>query len=392
MDHCSFFVTRKRRFCKLSVREGSSYCGEHLNWAESEESGEGERKRIPCPYDPKHSVYATQLEKHKKVCNSRPKPKPLCYVESVNAGIKDYIPSEEEKFLLRNFPSERIRLLIEKIKAIEIDPIKTAVLSHPSMEEEIKNAKECPNARKHLEQQSSLIAHLDSFNLLHPAGLFVEFGAGKGKLSHWVERALKNSSQSRFLLIDRQNCRNKMDVYHRSGGPEFHRVLMDIEHLCLGRVEAFRATHAPVIGLAKHLCGSATDLALRCLTTTLGDNSKPGSFQLRGLGVALCCHHKCTWPEYVGREAFIDWGLDAVDFHAMTLLSSWATCARPETDSPDKERSVNTKALGRKCKDLLNVGRQEYLKKCGMTAKLVHFVEEGVTLENTALVGRTASI
>lgn len=63
--------------------------------------------------------------------------------------------------------------------------------------------------------------------LLTPDVSYAEFGAGKGhtvpplererarndthvgKLSHWVQNAIGNTAPAKFILIDRQNCRNK---------------------------------------------------------------------------------------------------------------------------------------------------------------------------------------
>ena len=80
-----------------------------------------------------------------------------------------------------------------------------------------------------------------------------------------------------------------MDSYHRkTGGPEFRRILIDIEHLYLGnligilvvtawsRVFVYKGkaledeTPRRVIGLAKHLCGSATGTGGRVRSQSVG--------------------------------------------------------------------------------------------------------------------------
>ena len=48
-EHCQFFVERKKRYCKMTVKKGRQYCGEH-------QSNLGELnkvidERIPCPLD-----------------------------------------------------------------------------------------------------------------------------------------------------------------------------------------------------------------------------------------------------------------------------------------------------------------------------------------------------
>ena len=45
-----------------------------------------------------------------------------------------------------------------------------------------------------------------------------------------------------------------------------------------------------------------------------------------GIVIALCCHHRCDWRHYVGREYFRALGLGALEFHYFQRMSSWATC------------------------------------------------------------------
>ena len=78
------------------------------------------------------------------------------------------------------------------------------------------------------------------------------------------------------------------------------------------------------VGLAKHLCGAATDLALVALAQLPRE-------RLAGVAIATCCHHRCEWQHYVGRQYFADQlGLAPSDFAKITRWSSWATTfARP---------------------------------------------------------------
>ena len=41
----------------------------------------------------------------------------------------------------------------------------------------------------------------------------------------------------------------------------------------------------------------------------------------RGLAVAPCCHHRCSWQHYVGRDLFTRLGLSALEFE----IISWMT-------------------------------------------------------------------
>ena len=114
---CNYYVTRKRRYCKMLVKTGArsvqsgqihqykftnrrdvvlcSYCGEHLTC---------DSERVPCPYDPGtgcaiiipwllhiswpgHTCSASSVDKHLQVCNSRPPDiQPGYLVHGVNMG------------------------------------------------------------------------------------------------------------------------------------------------------------------------------------------------------------------------------------------------------------------------------------------------------------------
>ncbi|KAG5471279.1 hypothetical protein LSCM1_01353 [Leishmania martiniquensis] len=83
---CSYYVARKHRFCRTECKPGSLYCCTHgvseagvapsgaphagRDVASSPEDAAGSTKnmRVPCPINPNHSVYASRLEKHVKVC------------------------------------------------------------------------------------------------------------------------------------------------------------------------------------------------------------------------------------------------------------------------------------------------------------------------------------
>jgi tRNA:m4X modification enzyme len=212
-----------------------------------------------------------------------------------------------------------------------------------------------------------------------------------------------------YVLIDRKNCRRKFDSYHRHESSKFRRLLIDIEHLSLAEVDGIWDNCENCVGITKHLCGSATDLALQCLVKTLpasdvcSSPKKPRSETtsssdvsvLKGIVFALCCHHKCNWSQYVARDVWHQLGLNERDFHLMTLMSSWATCGvrvggttgEPQAKGAQWPASaVEREEIGYFCKKLIDYGRREYLQKYGFKSQLIHYVEKSTTLENTALV------
>lgn len=63
------------------------------------------------------------------------------------------------------------------------------------------------------------------------------------------------------------------------------------------------------------------DLALRCLMKC---NEKTKN--INGIVMAFCCHHRCFWQAYTGKQFFIENHLTDKDFDIMCGIVSWATC------------------------------------------------------------------
>ncbi|XP_054835868.1 tRNA:m(4)X modification enzyme TRM13 homolog isoform X4 [Eublepharis macularius] len=402
LERCAYFVERKRRFCKMVPARGKRFCGEHGALEE-----ENNRKRIQCPLDSKHTVYEDQLQKHLRKCNSREKPKPVYFARDINAGLKEATGLPEEK------------------------QVPIFALSKEELEDLIRKLRKASNG------------NMERLNLLGPRRCFVEFGAGRGKLSHWVDIALQDAKDVHFLLVERATTRFKVDGKHRKNG--FERLQVDIQHLCLNKVPVLVKEKLPAVGIGKHVCGSATDLALRCLVETyanLSDDDRRGGPEAKrlkiertsriptnspsetcsdsvaenwspvaGIVIALCCHHRCDWKHYVGREFFTTVGLGVTEFNYFKRMTSWATCGMRErspltstieTESEEHEphdRSVECssdslqglltteerKQIGRLCKLLLDHGRIEYLQQRGYDAVLQYYTDLDVSLENVLL-------
>ncbi|XP_040983695.1 tRNA:m(4)X modification enzyme TRM13 homolog isoform X4 [Aquila chrysaetos chrysaetos] len=401
---CAYFVERKKRFCKMTPAAGRRFCGEH-----GQQEEENDRKRIPCPLDPKHTVYEDQLQKHLKKCNSREKPKPVYFVQDINAGLKDVAEIPEKQVPISSLSKEELENLIIKLKkasnGLELC-LKERILSHQALQEALNDPKNGESAFKHLKQQ--------------------------------------NVENVQFLLVERATTRFKVDGKHKRRDSIFERLQVDIQHLCLKKVPVLEKKKLPVVGIGKHLCGAATDLALRCLVESYtaccdGENEQPAPKRSRtdttevasnnsadnegnkddckpvaGIVIALCCHHKCDWTHYVGREFFKSVGLGPVEFHYFQRMSSWATCGLRETttkastsedqtsDTEEHEQTFSKtesgsdtlqgiltveerKEIGCLCKLLIDHGRIEYLQQRGYKAVLQYYIESTVSLENVLL-------
>ncbi|TKS75266.1 tRNA:m(4)X modification enzyme TRM13 -like protein [Collichthys lucidus] len=489
---CGFFVEKKKRFCKMLVSGGKTYCGEHA-------TVEVGSRRIACPLDPKHTVSEDKLDKHLKRCNSREKAKPVYYVENINSGSGDTDEALQQltrtQVSLSEHSRTQLEALLDKLKAavtgeftcgvqlwcsaVEFTcgvqlwcsavvftcgdaggddvivvvglpcDVEDSVLSHPVLQEELHNPKNGDSAHKHLKQQSSILGHLDALGLLSRGRCFVEFGAGRGKLSHWIHEALKTDDH---LKTDDDLQLLLVDGKHQDVGVQFERLQVDIQHLDLSKVPLLTQKKLPLVGVGKHLCGAATDLALRCLLETPRPKSETepprkrlktseaadpaalpetdpgldcGPGPVLGLAVALCCHHRCEWRHYVGQQFFLQRGLGAKEFSAFCRMSSWATCGlRPTNQDPPPPDPTNQDHLlirpirtlhllirpirekksmkqqksptlflsaaerervGRLCKHLIDAGRLHFLKTKGFDSKLRRYVNAQVTLENVLL-------
>ena len=294
-----------------------------------------------------------------------------------------------------------------------------------------------PRTRKHLEQIGSIIGQLVQLELLQNNTCFVEMGAGRGQLGHELYGCVKDDPTVHIALIERDHQRYRYDSYHRiqGQGPSFQRYRIDIRDLHLPELPAISQVEPRphIVIISKHLCGSATDLALRCARHAHQVNG-----QVRAVIIALCCHHRVVWNDYVGKRFFHRTNLTSKDFSVIRALTSWCTSENrhrlPEeakratigksslliihssysshvlnldgivfeiTSTTPNERSRYSKQrlftieqqeqIGLKAKRLLDWGRLEYMQNHGFEAYLQVYASKSITLENIALIARPKS-
>eukprot|EP00927_Polykrikos_kofoidii_P028194 TRINITY_DN2464_c1_g1_i1.p1 TRINITY_DN2464_c1_g1~~TRINITY_DN2464_c1_g1_i1.p1 ORF type:complete len:667 (+),score=74.39 TRINITY_DN2464_c1_g1_i1:27-2003(+) len=271
--------------------------------------------------------------------------------------------------------------------------------------------------------------------LVRSAGLLelssVEFGAGRGTLTKCLHSVCAAKSAIR-VLVDRDRAHGGTCQYTNKSRftEEFAlRLRIDIRNLWLAGLPELQGSD--VVGIGKHVCGCATDFALRCLCAKCklpisGDTQAPlqteeeaaallKSFprvcrrdlarrvgreafvpmsfreqvqllqtarppRVAGAVIALCCHHRCTWESYCNPDWLEAHEVSAVDFQIICRMSSWAV------SSPSGPLGATRKSLGRHCKDFLDAGRAEYLARHGFQAKVVEYCSREETAENRALV------
>jgi tRNA:m4X modification enzyme len=137
------------------------------------------------------------------------------------------------------------------------------------------------------------------------------------------------------------------------------------------------------VAYSKHLCGSATDLTLRCLSNFTNNNG-----DLMGFVIALCCHQLCTFERYINHKYLNHFGITKHEFDMICVISTWAVCG--DSISGNSHWSGLSfelrKQLGYQCKRIIDIGRLRYLQEQGCDCELLYYIDEYTSSENMALV------
>ena len=195
---------------------------------------------------------------------------------------------------------------------------------------------------RHATQASRMLDVMQGAGLLQPDSLALELGAGKAMFAvSWMERL--NHAGSSCLLVDRaaMNYRGDRQLRKMQGQgslASFGRLTADLAdfdaaHYAWSTVAgcARSVEPLPVVGVAKHLCGAATDMALLCMRRAcLGTAHDP--LRMAGMAIATCCMHRCTWQAYSGRA----WWREALaggqaEFEAACRAAAWAALGPAES-------------------------------------------------------------
>ncbi|KAF4658055.1 tRNA:m(4)X modification enzyme TRM13 [Perkinsus olseni] len=269
--------------------------------------------------------------------------------------------------------------------------------------------------------------------------LFIEYGCGRGGLSRWVMEYRKQQQQEQkssttagaapkpwtFLLVDREARRNKQEnrkdlTNSNSSSSIVMRLRMDIADLNLADIfvaeereqgdhqKASTVTSRGSIGyderlenlwaryhairsqpqwppkvtccIAKHLCGSATDLSLR----TLQCSSRPSAL------IATCCHHRCEYDMLCGKEvltSLLPEIHDPESFAKLRTMAGWATSHEPLSKEKRANISPQKAECGRLVKMLIDLCRVTWLKRAMKCDRVSYksYVDAGVSPENRCI-------
>ncbi|XP_037801295.1 tRNA:m(4)X modification enzyme TRM13 homolog [Penaeus monodon] len=154
---CNFYVMKKKRYCRMLVRPGLNYCGQHLV-EEPDADKSYQRKRIPCPLDPKHSCFEDNVEHHILKCNAR-EMTDLPYMKR-NINQRADVEEEPTKTPLSALSDQELLAFIAKVEKVHQDHVGTieeSVLKHSALDEEMKTPGYGLSVIRHLGQNSSLL-------------------------------------------------------------------------------------------------------------------------------------------------------------------------------------------------------------------------------------------
>lgn len=328
-----------------------------------------------------------------KICNARtPEVLPVYIKPKCNIG--DVTTSDDDKiFRLQDLQQDELDAVIaivkERYERHVAGTIETNFLTHKVLDDELANETYGHEKRKHIIQTSSILGILQNDNFLQEKTCFIEYGAGKAALTFWLATAMKDLKGSKVLVVDRASHRHKKDNLIRDRDL-VERIRADIADLSLKGLEMLSSCES-LVGVSKHLCGGATDLALRCTIQGNVDGIKSTGFL-----ICVCCHHQCSWGTFVGKNWLMNNGIDKRTFNIIIKLVSWYTCgdglsrekeaiAEKETERKEKEE------IGWQCKRLLDHARLQFMIEHGYNTKMCFYAEKTVTLENVCIIGKLKS-
>lgn len=351
--------------------------------------------RIPCPIDPTHTIYRHNLDYHLKICNTKTREDVLkskaYYCQDCNAGDEaqsNIILQTSASALSSSFDGVDVDALIAKIKASFDGPVKEQIIKEIPDEtvttiavtkdvlEVVAGTQTAFNRTKHARQDASLVNRMIEANLIDVdryggnndaedscknSVLYAEFGAGKGLLGLAISCAQPKAT---VTFIERNGLRWKADKTMGILGRSFQRIRMDIKHCSLeGLLQEEAKTNTEttepgsynenksVVVVAKHLCGVATDFAIRSLCNLATSSSTELDRRARGLAVATCCHHNCLISDYCGWEYLSSLGFTPIEFEVMTHWSGWAHTLTNSSVQSSKKRRMH---LGSKSQDIVS--------------------------------------
>lgn len=436
---CNFYLEKKRRLCNLDRNPNSQYCGVHLSAA----SGNEEDERVPCPLDPTHCVYKKRLQSHLQVCNVVREEQELAkepfYKKNLNSGNNSIDEKELEVTvdpdeLLQKVNSCFADLLSKGIVVPSIVDVDNWVISeqaateYQGLEDTILPAiggnKQSHKQLRHIKQDAHIIQRMMQHGLLDNSddnSVYVELGAGKGELAYAMSSVKTNS---KIVMVERAGNRKKVDrSLRRANNTNFHRVRMDIRHVYLPTCPGIRpddevchpcSEPRKLVIIAKHLCGLATDLAIRSILPFQNNKEEKVHERVEGLAIATCCHHALSYQDYTGIDLLRQYDITSKEFDVLKAWSGWINASRAvagdttknEVENKEEEEEVehtitegkhhSTRpthitteemvVIGRKIKRIFDAGRVQYLQSLGFNSLQLQYCDSSLSPECVMII------
>lgn len=206
-------------------------------------------------------------------------------------------------------------------------------------------------------------------------------------------------------MIERDKIRYLADRRHKNQG-NHKRIRVDISHFDISHIyeentvklstpageeeskdggDRLLTKPVKVVGIAKHLCGGATDLAIHSLTQS------PLTY---GVIIATCCHQRCDLRTYVNVDFIDQLGFkEDYEKHWFFKTTSWAVSGAYRIDKAAEDENISKNSLlktvtGYKAKRIIELGRALVLKeKCGLKVCLKQYCSKMESPENMLLIG-----
>lgn len=393
-DVCEFVNPKNNKQCKsLKSTQSPTYCTNHILYFKKLEGRKKHNdfskvdkvlgKRIPCPLDNNHSCWEKELEKHIQKCTKGKMLKmnddQKWFKKNFNVGLEKEVKDVDESKILKT---------ISILKTLQFEELDTKILKDETIE--INRVQSLIGGQlKHAVQQSSLISHMR--NIINDEDVnLVEFGCGRAELSRYACLSLQNDKQiKKSILIDRGNNRMKFDKDIKLENEKIvlERFKCDIKDIDMSLM---LNDDCDTLAISKHLCGSATDLTLRCISKI--PNKK-------GTVIAMCCRHACNSRDYINPEYIkhiIDESKEDISyedfFKCLTKISSYATSSYKENEKSKADHftglSVDERTeIGLIARRTLDEGRLQWCKReFNEDSKMLKYCDYETTLENVALI------
>lgn len=331
---CCYLLPNKQRLCNIARLPNSTFCGNHID---SSKDNNQELLRIPCPLDPTHSIYPKNLQAHLKICNAVKNEKEMLelpfYKHNCNGVDPSLYPKPEivGEIDLSNLLT-KVQTAFEKVIMVKLIEKEFTSSKDQEVRDIVGKGQTSFKQLRHVEQDIAIIHQLEDFELIstqennETKRVYLEFGAGKGLLGLSVHVYDPIAS---LLFIERSGNRKKVDRLLTERHCDYKRLRMDIRHCYLPQVpivneiDSSVSSSTQVAIVAKHLCGVASDLAIRSFV-----NLPKQERMTRALGIATCCHHACNYVDFTGKQWLTEQGFTPQEFDILIHWSGWASMDR----------------------------------------------------------------